>query len=272
MVDLLPRFLEYAGGPVAPSAPIQVSPFTAEATQIYIDLDNVKGLFDEWREGDGVSRGRDYASDLLKAISALKPRIEGLRPSMRENSVGAQQRSVQDCLNALLKELGRDLDSQKTIALVRKQTQGGYFQAKYHQVQQEALTQEAQSAFLYSLPHSHHVDNEMRGDTAENEDLGREAAALMTAYKSDVDQIQNVQSTMEVIASLSTALAEKVEEQAEVVETIMDNADHAIDDVEQAEKHIRSAIDSGTSYRFYVVCWFMFAGSSLLILDLIMPG
>jgi hypothetical protein len=271
MVDLLPRFLEYAGGPAAPSAPIQVSPFTAEATQIYLDLDKVKGLFDEWRDGDSISRGRDYASELLKGISALKPRIDNLRPSQRENSAGAFQRSVQDCLNSLLKELGRDLDNQKTIALVRKQKQGGYFQAKYHQVQQEALTMEAQDAFLHSLPHSH-LDNEISGDTAENEDLGREAAALMNAYKSDVDQIQNVQSTMEVIASLSTALAEKVEEQAEIVETIMDNADHAIDDVEQAEKHIRAAIDSGTSYRFYVVCWFMFAGTSLLILDFIMPG
>ena len=99
-----------------------------------------------------------------------------------------------------------------------------------------------------------------------------EAAALMRAYESDVDQIQEVQQTMEVIASLGTALAEKVEEQAEITESIMENADQSIEDMQQAEKNLRKAIDSGTSYRFYILCWFLFGGFSLLIFDFIMPG
>lgn len=99
--------------------------------------------------------------------------------------------------------------------------------------------------------------------------LRQEEMALLTTFESDLDKMQETQAKIEEIANLVGIFATKIEEQQEQVEHIHHEAEEATQYIEDAEKHLHRAVQNSTSYRFYVVCWFLGSASALLVFDFI---
>lgn len=107
------------------------------------------------------------------------------------------------------------------------------------------------------------------GGLPDDPGLAEEEQALLSTFTSELDTIQNTQKKLEEVSSMVAVFANKVHEQAEVIEQVLEDAEKSTDYVEQAEKHLTKAVENSTAYRFYVVCWFTGAAIFLLIYDFI---
>eukprot|EP00928_Gymnodinium_smaydae_P081820 TRINITY_DN6526_c0_g3_i2.p1 TRINITY_DN6526_c0_g3~~TRINITY_DN6526_c0_g3_i2.p1 ORF type:complete len:287 (-),score=67.57 TRINITY_DN6526_c0_g3_i2:203-973(-) len=89
------------------------------------------------------------------------------------------------------------------------------------------------------------------GLAATTAELQAEEQQLLTAFESDLDKIHETQA--------------KIEEVEQISADIQESTDH----VENATKHLNRAVSNQSSYRFYVVCWFIGSACFLLVLDFI---
>eukprot|EP00928_Gymnodinium_smaydae_P081819 TRINITY_DN6526_c0_g3_i1.p1 TRINITY_DN6526_c0_g3~~TRINITY_DN6526_c0_g3_i1.p1 ORF type:complete len:305 (-),score=71.65 TRINITY_DN6526_c0_g3_i1:203-1027(-) len=107
------------------------------------------------------------------------------------------------------------------------------------------------------------------GLAATTAELQAEEQQLLTAFESDLDKIHETQAKIEEVANLVGLFANKVHEQEEQVEQISADIQESTDHVENATKHLNRAVSNQSSYRFYVVCWFIGSACFLLVLDFI---
>jgi len=99
--------------------------------------------------------------------------------------------------------------------------------------------------------------------------LNEEAEILLANYQTDVDQVVNVRRGIQEMASLLSMLSGKAMEQEEIATCVLGVASDSVGYVENAEFQLKKAIGHNSSYRFYIVMWFICLSMSLLILDFI---
>ena len=97
-----------------------------------------------------------------------------------------------------------------------------------------------------------------------------EAAMLLVAYQSDADQVVSVRRHLQETSALLSLLSTKAVEQSDLVGSILHAANDSIGHVEFAEEQLKKAAQHNSSYRFYIVSWFMCLTFVLLVMDFIM--
>merc|ERR1712194_326509 len=101
------------------------------------------------------------------------------------------------------------------------------------------------------------------------DDVKAEATELLAAFETNLDQIHQVKHKLGEVATMVSVFAMKAEEQQEVAEVIVTEAEAATDNVEQAAKHLKQANENKASYNFWIICWFMGASFFLMVFDFI---
>jgi hypothetical protein len=100
-------------------------------------------------------------------------------------------------------------------------------------------------------------------------DLDREGEVLLATYQSDLDEIVTVRSRIAETSALMSLLSTKAIEQVEIADSILSLANDSVDFIDKADVQLKKAIEHDSSYRFYVVMWFMILSFLLLIFDFI---
>mmetsp|Transcript_38690 Transcript_38690/g.120362 ORF Transcript_38690/g.120362 Transcript_38690/m.120362 type:complete len:157 (-) Transcript_38690:136-606(-) len=104
-------------------------------------------------------------------------------------------------------------------------------------------------------------------DAEESERLEAEALALLAAYETDLDKIEETQAKVGELANMVSFISTKVVEQQDQIETIQELAEESTEYVEMAGKHLDRAVDNRSSYRAWLVCWFVGSALFLLVYD-----
>ncbi|KEP61689.1 UNVERIFIED_CONTAM: hypothetical protein HHA_267530 [Hammondia hammondi] len=97
--------------------------------------------------------------------------------------------------------------------------------------------------------------------------LAREERELVEALSTDADLIQEVQAKLTEIVHCMDVFSAKVLEQSEACEHIRELADAAVENVDGAEKHLTTAVERTSAYRYYVLLFFLVAGWLVLLFD-----
>ncbi|PHJ25982.1 hypothetical protein CSUI_000161 [Cystoisospora suis] len=97
--------------------------------------------------------------------------------------------------------------------------------------------------------------------------LRQEEQQLLETLASDADVLQEVQLKLQEIIKCMDVFSAKVIEQSEACEHIQQLADAAVSNVEGAAGHLTDALKRTSSYRYYVVSFFVVAGLVVLLLD-----
>jgi len=105
--------------------------------------------------------------------------------------------------------------------------------------------------------------------SAASDELEKEAEILLATYQTDLDEIVSVRSRIAETSVLMSVLSSKAVEQMDLADSILTKANDSIEYVEKADSQLHKAIQNNSSYRFYVVMWFMTLSVILLILDFI---
>lgn len=106
-------------------------------------------------------------------------------------------------------------------------------------------------------------------DAALDEDVKAEARELEAAFETNLDQINSVKHKLGEVATMVSVFAMKAEEQQEVAAQVLEDAQAATTNVEEAGKQLKKANDNKSSYNFYIICWFLGASMFLLVFDFI---
>ena len=101
-----------------------------------------------------------------------------------------------------------------------------------------------------------------------NGELESEAEILLATYQSS-SEIVTVRSRIAETSTLMSMLSSKAIEQVDLADSILSYANDSIAYIDKADDQLNRAIQHNSSYRFYVVMWFMTLSMILLILDFI---
>lgn len=104
-------------------------------------------------------------------------------------------------------------------------------------------------------------------DAAEDQRLESEARALLAAYETDLDKIVETQAKLGELVNLVSVFSTKVVEQQEQVDNIHELAEESTEMVDRAGKHLDRAVENRSSYRAWLVCWFVGSAFFLLAYD-----
>jgi len=99
--------------------------------------------------------------------------------------------------------------------------------------------------------------------------LDAEARSILLTYMSDTEDIQATMRKAEEVTSMMNLFSQKVEQQHEQLESILKDAMESTRYVEEAEQHLKKAVDNKSSFRYLVVCWFVGSALFLLVLDFV---
>lgn len=99
--------------------------------------------------------------------------------------------------------------------------------------------------------------------------LEAEARSILLTYMSDTEDIQTALRKAEEVTSIMNLFSQKVEQQHEQLESIFQDAKESTRHVEEAEQHLKKAVDNKSSFRYFVVCWFVGSAIFLLVLDFV---
>jgi t-SNARE complex subunit (syntaxin) len=96
-----------------------------------------------------------------------------------------------------------------------------------------------------------------------------EAMELLSMYQTDVDQVVNVRRNLDELSSVLSVLSSRAIEQGELATSVLETAADSIMYIDNAENQLKRAIDNNSSFRLYIVLWFICLSMILIILDLI---
>ena len=97
--------------------------------------------------------------------------------------------------------------------------------------------------------------------------LDSEGEALLSLYQSESSdsQVLDIRRKVQETSALLAVLSSKAAEQAETASAILQVADESVGFVERAESHLKKAVKHNSSYRTYLVFWFMSLSALLWI-------
>lgn len=230
MVDVTARFEAFFQ---CSRIPVDSSPsLLSEAWELFLQLDAVAS-------SANVCRTQEQ-------IEALELRAQ----------LPVEQAAVGILFDKLRQRLS-DLQTHDMEKLKRELAMEKYFQPARAVVRIRQVPQDAYFPNLAAQPTS-------------SPDLEGEAAMLLATYQTDADQIVSVRRQLQETGALLSLLSAKAVEQEEMVGVTLERANDSIAYVESAEEHLKKAIRHNSSYRFYVVTWFLLLSLAIFVMDMVM--
>ena len=95
------------------------------------------------------------------------------------------------------------------------------------------------------------------GEESAEPALEHEAELLLATYQTDTDQVVEVRRKIQETSALLSVLSTRAVEQDELAGGILATASESIGFVASAEEQLKKAIKHNSSYRLYLVTWFM---------------
>ena len=104
-------------------------------------------------------------------------------------------------------------------------------------------------------------------DSPAQKNLDSEGQELLSLYQSESSdsQVLDIRRKVQETSALLAVLSSKAAEQAETASAILQVADESVGFVERAESHLKKAVKHNSSYRTYLVFWFMSLSALLWI-------
>lgn len=183
------------------------------------------------------------------------------------SSMQAHRQSVVASLYEDLRELASQVQSEQVNELQREQEVSSFFASTPSRGLKPSAPPPAKRS--QARGSGEPLWSQDSPDLPNDEQLRAESQALLTNYKSDLDQIQGTQAKLEELSSLVGLFANKVAEQAPEIEMIYEDAQKATESVEKGEEYLKKAVTNSNGYRFYVCCWFVGSALVLLFIDFI---
>jgi len=256
-MDRTAEFLRLVGTDDVALAPQRLVPHICLFTRAGLDQKHkLTQLRRRLHHDSGQSAAIQACQDQMAELESLVEDLSdlGSRMPQQPRDLLAHRRAIVSALYEELREMASRVQSAQVNQIQHEAEVAGYFTAapRGESVQ---LKPPAASESLPDLP----FDDRLKA----------EEQSLLTAFQSDLDQIQVTRTKIEEVSSLVGLFATKVAEQQEQVDQIHDLADQSVHYVKQAEEHLQKATQNSTSYRFYVVCWFVGAALTLLLIDFV---
>jgi hypothetical protein len=103
-----------------------------------------------------------------------------------------------------------------------------------------------------------------RFDDAELRELVSETVAMRASHETEMDEVRACQQRLAEIAEMMTEFTTHLALQTEVVADIQENAEASVEEISKANEYLRKTVDAGTSFRLFMVAFFL--GTSLVML------
>lgn len=209
-----------------------------------------------------------FSDDFTTAEGSELPVLKGRKKQDKSlDTMRAHRQAVVASLYEKLRELAAKVQSEQVNELQREQEVNSFFSS----APVRGLQPSKPPASKRSQPRGSGQEPWAQDGPGlpSDDQLRAESQALLTNYKSDLDQIQGTQAKLEELSSLVGLFANKVAEQAPEIEMIYEDAQKATDHVERGEEYLKKAVTNQNGYRFYVCCWFVGSALTLLLIDFI---
>jgi len=201
-------------------------------------------------------------ADDLSDLGPLSPQPAATR------DVLAHRKGAVNALYDNLRALAERVQTTQVEELQRETNIASFFSADYSALSRNGGAS-ASSFGSRRTPPPPPLEQQLPSEAPAADEWKAEAAELLSMYETDLDTIQEADMKIQEIAGLCGILAEKVVNQQEMVVSINADVDAGVDNVTRGEEHLKRALENRSSYRFYVVCWFLGAALFLLVFDFV---
>jgi len=207
------------------------------------------------------------------AVAGLEQKVEDLsdlaRAPRQTRDQVASRRGVISALYEDLHTLAAKVQGEQVSELQREAEVASYFTATPASGSRPAKLKPPPGPGMDDLMGWSEGSSQAARTALNEESLRAEEQSLLATFTTDLDKIQETRAKIEEVSAMVGLFATKVTEQTEQIDENLDLIEQSTDLVENAEKHLNKAIENSTSYRFYVVVWFIGSALFLLIFDFI---
>jgi len=238
MTDITTRFYAYMGTSCPPTVfrESELGEFQRMGSEIFHRLDEPGSVF-----------------EMQSEIEILEESLGSL--GVETFQARAHCESIVDILYFRLKEKVSEIQTRDMLELRRQMNMTDYFKLS-SMAGVVKWTSEVKAA-------------DARSPVPLSADLDREGEVLLATYQTGLDEIVTVRSRIAETSALMSLLSSKAIEQVDIADSILTLANDAVEFVDKADAQLTKAIEHNSSYRFYVVMWFMILSFVLLIFDFI---
>ena len=247
MADITSRFYAYMGKPAVG--------MTSDSSNSRIgDIQNfATGIFHKL---DSVNSTNIY--EVQSEIEALEESVGDL--GIADNEVSQHCRSIVEILYMKLRETLSRIQDRDLIELRRQINMTDYFKPK---------GMSGVVKWTHEVKGGDREGEKYQSSPSVVPELEKEAEILLATYQTNLDEIVTVRSRIAETSALMSMLSSKAVEQMNLADSILTVANDSIEYIEKADSQLHKAIAHNSSYRFYIVMWFMTLSFILLILDFI---
>jgi len=204
---------------------------------------------------DSVNSGNVY--EIQSEIEVLEDSIGDLG-LVTDSSSMIHCKSIIDILYSKLRDTLSKIQQRDMVELRRQMNMSEYFKPKGV----SGVVKWTQEVKLHASPVPPSASNQ-------SVELEKEAEILLATYQTNMDEIVSVRSRIAETSALMSILSSKAIEQLDLADSILTLANDSVEYIEKADLQLNKAIQHNSSYRFYVVMWFMTLSLILLFLDFI---
>mmetsp|Transcript_25662 Transcript_25662/g.82898 ORF Transcript_25662/g.82898 Transcript_25662/m.82898 type:complete len:295 (-) Transcript_25662:34-918(-) len=279
------RFVAGLGGPSAtaaepaassPSSSSSSSPFMGEARELRGRLGELRRalLRDGSGEASEIHAFKASVSELEPLALDLSDLADRAPPHRRRQDLINFRRAVVRDLYEELRDLASQVQTEQMQEMRHENEVASFFTAAPSSSSRAALAPGRKPPPLLAGSSAQGVEADLVVDALVDESVSAESLKaeeqqLLAAFETNLDQINQVKQKLGEVAAMVSVFATKAEEQQEIAENILEDAQTSTTNVEEAGKHLQRANDNKSSYNFYIVCWFTGSAIFLLIFDFI---